>query len=421
MKKLGKLGFLPLLLPLLLIVLIMTPILILAAQPTVNLGTTSSYAVLAGSTITNTGPTTITGSSPEGGGNVGLYPGTSFTGQADVTMTGWTANIANEAARLAKEDLQTAYDDAAGRTPVTRIATELGAGNILNPGVYDSASGKFGITGTLTLDAHGDPNAVFIFKTASTLITASNSNINLINGARFCRVFWQVGSSATLGTDSHFVGHIFAQSDITANTRASIQGQLLALRAVTLDTNTIANALCNDIEPTTDETTTDETTTGETTTGETTTGETTTGETTTGETTTGETTTGETTTGETTTGETTTGETTTGVTTTGVTTTGVTTTSVTTTGVTTTGVTTTGVTIIEEGTTTVVDTMNAATTSAIGATTAPSATNSITSASTTIGVPQTGGSSGKMLALVLTSSLILAGTVYALRRKSAEV
>ncbi|MEI6577924.1 MAG: ice-binding family protein [Eubacteriales bacterium] len=252
MRKLSKFGLLPLLLPLLMIVLIMTPILTLAVQPKVDLGTTVSYAVLAGSTITNTGPTTITGNSPEGGGNVGLFPGTSFTGRINVTMTGWTANIANAAASQAKDDLQKAFNDAAGRTPVTRIATELGAGNTLNPGVYDSASGTFGITGTLTLDAHGDPNAVFIFKTASTLITASNSNITLINGARFCRVFWQVGSSATLGTDSHFVGHIFAQISITANTRATIQGQLLALTgAVTLDSNTITNALCADITTTT--------------------------------------------------------------------------------------------------------------------------------------------------------------------------
>ena len=212
----------------------------IAAQPPVGLGTTTTFAILAGTTITNTGPTTINGSA---GGNVGLYPGTAFPGEADVTLSG-AVHLADSAASVAKDDLVAAYDDAAGRTPVTRIATELG-GRTLLPGIYDSASGTFHITGTLTLDSHGDPNAVFVFKTASTLITASNSSVDLINGARFCRVFWKVGSSATLGTNSHFAGHIFALTSISAQTGAVIQGQLLARNgAVTLDTNTITNGLC---------------------------------------------------------------------------------------------------------------------------------------------------------------------------------
>ena len=240
MKTLKEMRHVPLLLTLLLAFLLAVPATAMAAQPTVNLGTTSSFAVLAGSTITNTGPTTING---DAGGNVGLYPGTSFTGQAQVTLSG-TVHLADSVARVAKDDLVTAYDDAAGRTPVTRIPTELG-GTTLTPGVYDSADGTFQITGTLTLDAQGDPNGVFIFKTASTLITASDSNVNLINEARYCRTFWKVGSSATLGTGSHFVGHIFALTSITANTGATVQGQLLARNgAVTLDTNTITNGIC---------------------------------------------------------------------------------------------------------------------------------------------------------------------------------
>jgi uncharacterized repeat protein (TIGR01451 family) len=216
------------------------PALGIAAQPPVNLGTTSTFAILAGTTITNTGPTTINGSA---GGNVGLYPGTAFPGQADVTLSG-AVHLADSPASVAKDDLVAAYDDAAGRTPVTRIATELG-GRTLLPGIYDSASGTFHITGTLTLDSQGDPNAVFVFKTASTRITASNSRVSLVNGARFCRVFWKVGSSATLGTNSHFAGHIFALTSISAQTGAVIQGQLLARNgAVTLDTNTITNGLC---------------------------------------------------------------------------------------------------------------------------------------------------------------------------------
>lgn len=225
-------------------VLVAVPAVCLAAQPPVNLGTTSTFAILAGTTITNTGPTTVNGSA---GGDIGLFPGTAFPGQADVTLSG-AVHLADSVASIAKDDLVAAYDDAAGRTPVTRIPTELG-GRTLLPGVYDSASGTFQITGTLTLDSRGDPNAVFIFKTASTLITASNSRVSLVNGARFCRVFWKVGSSATIGTNSNFAGHILALTSISAQTGATIQGQLLARNgAVTLDTNTITNGLCATVQ-----------------------------------------------------------------------------------------------------------------------------------------------------------------------------
>src|SRR5665811_2158891 len=247
MRTLRKMRPVPLLLPLLLTIMLVVPAAAMAAQPPVELGTTSSFAVLAGSTITNTGPTTING---DAGGDVGLYPGTSFTEPSSVTLTG-TVHLTDDVARVAKDDLVAAYNDAAGRTPVSRIPTELG-GSTLLPGVYDSASGTFQITGTLTLDAQGDPDAVFVFKTAKTLITASDSNVSLLNGARFCRIFWQVGSSATLGVNSHFVGHIFALTSITANTGATVQGQLLARNgAVTLDTNTITNGLCPTIATTT--------------------------------------------------------------------------------------------------------------------------------------------------------------------------
>jgi hypothetical protein len=231
----------------LLVFVLTTPAEVMAAQPTVNLGTTESFAVLAGSTITNTGTSTITG-------DIGLSPGTSFTGQSSVTQSG-SVHLADAVAVTAKTDLVTAYNDAAGRTPVSRIATELG-GTTLKPGVYDSADGNFQITGTLTLDAEGDPDGVFVFKMASTLITASASKVNIINCARFCRIFWQVGSSATLGTNSTFIGHILALESITATTGAKIQGQLLARNgAVTLDTNTITNGDCPITATTTSETT----------------------------------------------------------------------------------------------------------------------------------------------------------------------
>jgi hypothetical protein len=143
----------------------------------------------------------------------------------------------------AKDDLVIAYDDAAGRTPVSTVPTELG-GTTLTAGVYDSLSGTFGITGTLTLDGEGDLNAVFIFKAASTLITESGSVVSLINGAHVCNVFWQVGSSATIKTSSTFVGTILALTSITVNTGATVDGRVLARNgAVTLDSNTIGQTV----------------------------------------------------------------------------------------------------------------------------------------------------------------------------------
>lgn len=221
-------------------VLLILPGTSFGAQPAVGLGTTSSFAVLSGQAISNTGQTTISGS---GGGDVGVSPGSSLTGWGTVTQSGVT-HLADAVALQAQTDLTTAYNDAAGRTPVTTIPTELG-NTTLTPGVYTSQSGTFEITGTLTLDAQGDPNAVFIFQTSSTLVTASSSNINLVNSTLPCRVFWKVGSSATLGTNSHFVGHLFALTSITATTGATVHGQLLARNgSVTLDTNTITNDLC---------------------------------------------------------------------------------------------------------------------------------------------------------------------------------
>lgn len=206
----------------------------LAAEATVNLGTTEGFAVLAGTTITNTGPTTITG-------DVGLHPGSAFV-DTGVTLIG-TRQINNAVAATAKTDLVTAYNDAAGRPVSGRLGVDLG-GLTLTPGVYDTG-GVVGITGLLTLDAGGDPDAVFIIKSTATLITAANSEVRLINGARFCRVFWVVPSSATLGTDSIFVGHILALTSITADTRARVEGQLLARNGqVSLAANVVTNEIC---------------------------------------------------------------------------------------------------------------------------------------------------------------------------------
>jgi hypothetical protein len=231
MKILTEMRFKSLLLAVLLAVMILAPTTRVAAQPRVKVGTAYWYSVLAGTTITNAGTSTING-------NVGLFPGTAFTGQEGASVNG-DIKLAKAAALVAKNDLVAAYNDADERQNVTRIPTELG-GTTLTPGTYDSASGTFEITGNLTLDAQGDPNGVFIFKTASTLVTASGSNVNLINKAQLCQTFWKVGSSATLGTNSNIVGNIVALTSITANNGAKVRGQLLARNgAVTLDSNTI--------------------------------------------------------------------------------------------------------------------------------------------------------------------------------------
>ncbi|MHB1346135.1 MAG: ice-binding family protein [Candidatus Humimicrobiaceae bacterium] len=201
---------------------------------TVNLGTTAPFAVLAKTTITNTGLSTINGDF--GLDNAGVVP-------VGLTINGAT-HINDAVALQAQNDLVTAYNDAAGRTPVNLGNVELG-GQLLTSGVYNTG-GVLNITGTLTLDAQGDPNAVFIFQSTATLITAAGSNVNLINGARFCRVFWVVPSEATLGVNSHFEGHIFAMALIAAQTGATVNGQLLSrTAAVTLDANTITNGPCD--------------------------------------------------------------------------------------------------------------------------------------------------------------------------------
>jgi hypothetical protein len=207
-----------------------------AATPPVSLGTAANFAVLAGSTITNTGTSTV-------GGDLGLSPGTAVTGFPPGQVNGAT-HIADTEAVQAKNDLVAAYNDAAGRPATATVPVELG-GTTKAAGVYESPAGTFGITGTVTLDAQGDPNAVFVFKAASTLITASASGVNLVNGARSCNVFWQVGSSATLGTYSILRGNVLASASITVTTGATVDGRTLARdAAVTLDTDTITRPTC---------------------------------------------------------------------------------------------------------------------------------------------------------------------------------
>jgi hypothetical protein len=207
----------------------------LAAQPPVGLGTADSYAVLAGQTVTNTGPSTING-------DLGVTPGAAITGFPPGTVNG-TVHAADAVALQAQSDLTTAYNDAAGRTPPAAVPADLG-GLTLTGGVYKSAS-ALQLTGALTLDAQGDPNTVFIFQAASTLITASASHVNLINGAQPCNVFWQVGSSATLGTSSVFVGNILALTSVSMNNAVTVQGRALARNgSVTMINDTLTAGRC---------------------------------------------------------------------------------------------------------------------------------------------------------------------------------
>jgi uncharacterized repeat protein (TIGR01451 family) len=242
MRVLTRIRAVPLLLALFLVSIVAAPATGMAsAQAPVDLLTTSSFAVLAYSTITNTGTTTITG---DAGGNVGVSTTGGISDLGTLTYSG-ASHLNDSVAIKAETDLVTAYNDAAGRGPVTPILNELGSAT-LTPGVYAPSSGGLLLSsGTLTLDAQGDQNAVFIIKSNSDLTTMSGTTVSLINGARYCRVFWVVPSSATLGTDSTFAGHLFAMTSIAAQTGAHIQGQLLARTgAVTLDHNTITNGFC---------------------------------------------------------------------------------------------------------------------------------------------------------------------------------
>ncbi|MGF0315794.1 ice-binding family protein [Nocardia fluminea] len=198
----------------------------------VNVGTASSFAVLGAATVTNTGTTAITG-------DLGVSPGTAITGFPPGTVTGGAIHAGDATAAQARTDLQTAYLDAAGRTPTAFITADLG-GQTLTSGVYNAVGG-IGLTGTVTLDGQGNPNAVFIFQAATTLITGANSAVSLVNGATADNVFWQVGSSATLGANTDFAGTILAFTSVTVTGGATADGRILALNgAITLDTNTIA-------------------------------------------------------------------------------------------------------------------------------------------------------------------------------------
>jgi hypothetical protein len=205
-----------------------------APATAVNLGTADEFAVLAGAGITNTGTTGITG-------DVGTHPTGTISG-TPLTITG-TNHGDDEVTRVAKEDLLAASTAAAGQGPATPITGNLG-GQTLAPGVHGSAA-TVALTGTLTLDAADNADAIFVVQAGTSLTTAANSNVVLANGAQACNVFWRIGSSADLGAGAAFVGSILADTSISAAAGATIEGRALAINgAVTLDTNTITLPVC---------------------------------------------------------------------------------------------------------------------------------------------------------------------------------
>jgi hypothetical protein len=210
------------------------------ATAQIVLGTAEDFAVLGASKVDNTGMSVVKG------GHVGVWPTMSIIGfPPGVVVPPHIIHNANAVAETAQANLTNAYNTAAGLPP-TQVLTGIDLGGLTLPaGVYFYASSAQ-LTGTLTLDAEGDPDAVFVFQMGSTLTTASNSSVVLINGAQACNVYWQVGSSATLGTDTTFIGNIMAQASITLTTRVKLTGRALArTAAITMDTNDISVVICD--------------------------------------------------------------------------------------------------------------------------------------------------------------------------------
>jgi len=236
-----SMGFLNVLLTAGLMAALMLSSIVVSQAQTVPLGTADVFAVLGASTVTNTGPSVING-------DLGVSPGTAVTGFPPGIVNG-TIYIADAVALQAQSDLTTAYNDAAGRACDVDLTDQDLGGLTLTSGVYCFSSSAQ-LTGTVTLDAQGDSNAVFIFQIGSTLTTASNSSVSLINNALPCNVFWQIGSSATLGTTTAFMGNILALASITMTTSATLDGRALARTgAVTLDANTVTSGACADTCP----------------------------------------------------------------------------------------------------------------------------------------------------------------------------
>ena len=206
-----------------------------------SLGTAETFAVLAGSAVTNTGASVITG-------DLGVHPGGAPTGFPPGIVTG-TIHAGNATALQAKNDLVTQYNALTAAACTSNLTGQDLGGQTLTPGVYCFNSSAQ-LTGTLRLNAQGNANAIFIFKTESTLTTASASSVLLTNGGSPCGVAWRIGSSATLGTTTSFMGNLIALTSISLNNNANIIGRALARNgAVTLISNDITFAPCALVPP----------------------------------------------------------------------------------------------------------------------------------------------------------------------------
>lgn len=206
-----------------------------SAATAISLGQASNFAVLAGGGISNTGATTIQG-------DIGLYPTVNYSDSGTVVLSG-LYHFGNATAIGAKTDLATAYASAVAAAPSSVFTADLG-GQTLVPGVYSNPTG-LGVTGTLTLDAQGNPNAIFILQTPASLNTAASSQINIVNGGQACNVFWQVGTTTTLGANSDFKGTILTNLNFTSGASAKVLGRILSLGgSVALNANSIIKPSC---------------------------------------------------------------------------------------------------------------------------------------------------------------------------------
>lgn len=206
-----------------------------AAGVPVPFNTAGGFVLLAGSGVTATGENTLNG-------DLGTFPATTLAGTGTITVNG-SSSVGDRIAKRAQADAQDAYVNAAGQTPTTQVVADLG-GQILGPGIYSQATPML-VTGMLTLDAAGDPNAVWVFQARSDLSVASGSSISLVNGAQSCNVLWQVAGSAELGAGASFNGAIIASSSVALATGTTLVGRAFALNGgVTLDANTITLPAC---------------------------------------------------------------------------------------------------------------------------------------------------------------------------------
>jgi len=202
----------------------------------IDLGTAKPFVVLGGQSVSNTGPSVLNG-------DLGVSPGTSLPGFGSPAVVNGATHNNDAVAAQAQQDLTTAYNVAAAEPSSDLTGQDLG-GKRLTAGAYGYTSSAQ-LTGTVTFDAENDPNAQFVIKVASALTTASASSVQVINGANPCNIYWQIGSSATLGSATAFKGNVMALTSISLNNGASVIGRLLARNgSISLINNVLDRSQC---------------------------------------------------------------------------------------------------------------------------------------------------------------------------------